>query len=57
LSLNQLQLKVVTKIKLPAGTGWRTVRVKVKGLKTGVQNIILSNAGNKAVEIDWVRFD
>ena len=57
LSLNQPQSKVEIKIKLAAGNGWKTARVKVKGLKTGVQNIILSNAGNNVVEIDWVRFD
>ena len=57
LSLNQTQSKVEIKIKLAAGTGWQTARVKVKGLKTGIQNIIFSNAGNNAVEIDWVRFD
>ena len=57
LSLNQPQSKVEIKIKLEAGTSWQTTRVKVKGLKTGIQNIIFSNAGNKVVEIDWVRFD
>jgi len=56
LSLNQPQSKVEIKIKLAAGTGWQTARVKVKGLKTGIQNIIFSNAGNNAVEIDWVSF-
>ena len=57
LSLNQPQSKVEIKIKLAAGTGWQTARLKVKGLKTGIQNLIFSNAGNNAVEIDWVRFD
>ena len=57
LSLNQPQSKVEIKIKLAAGTGWQTARVKVKRLKTGIQNLIFSNAGNNAVEIDWVRFD
>jgi len=57
LRLNQPQSKVDIKIKLAAGIGWQTTRVKVKGLKTGIQNIIFSNSENKAVEIDWVRFD
>ena len=56
LSLNQPQSKVEIKIKLAARTSWQTARVKVKGLKTGIQNIIFSNAGNNAVEIDWVSF-
>jgi len=56
LSLNQPQTKAVARIKLASGTGWQTARVKVKGLKTGIQNIILSNAGNKTVEFDWISF-
>ena len=56
LSLNQPQSKGGLKIKLTAGTGWQTVRVKVKGLKTEIQNLILSNTENKTVEIDWISF-
>jgi len=56
LSLNQTQSKVEIKIKLAAGIGWKTARVKIKGLKTGIQNLIFSNEGNNAVEIDWASF-
>jgi len=57
LSLDNVNEPASAKIKIPAGIGWKTVRVKISGIKTGVHNLILVNDGDKAVEVDWVKFE
>ncbi len=47
---------MVSKIKVPASVEWKTVRVKISGIKSGIHNLILSNTGDHPVEIDWIRF-
>jgi len=57
LRLNGLNSSVITNIKIPKGEMWQTVKVPVTGLKSGIQNLVLSLAGDNAVEIDWISFD
>ncbi len=49
--------KMAGKIKIPASSQWTTARIKVSGMESGVQNLLLTNAGNHPVEIDWVSFN
>lgn len=49
--------KVAGTIKVPASAAWKTVRVKVSGVTSGVMNLTLTNAGNNALEIDWIKFE
>ena len=49
--------KVSAKIKVPASAQWTTARVKVSGITSGVKNLVLKNAGNNAIEIDWIKFE
>jgi beta-xylosidase len=48
--------KTTGKIKIPASARWTTARVKVSAIASGVQNLLLTNAGNHPVEIDWISF-
>ena len=48
--------KVAKTIKVPASAQWTTARVKVSGVTAGVKNLTLTNAGNNAIEIDWISF-
>ncbi|WP_243348392.1 family 43 glycosylhydrolase [Parabacteroides sp. FAFU027] len=47
---------MVSTIKVPASAEWKTMRVKISGMKKGIHSLILSNAGNNPVEIDWIKF-
>ncbi len=48
--------KTTGKIKIPASAQWTTACIKISGMASGVQNLLLTNAGNHPVEIDWVSF-
>jgi hypothetical protein len=48
--------KAESKIKIPASAKWITSRIRVSGIIAGIQNLILTNAGNNPVEIDWISF-
>ncbi len=47
---------VISEVKIPAGSGWVTVKASVKKLKPGVKNLVVMLKGNNAVEIDWISF-
>ena len=57
LSLDNVNEPGSIKIKIPVGIAWKTFRVKISGMKTGVHNLILVNDGDEAVEVDWVKFE
>jgi len=57
LSLDNVNNPASTKIKIPSGNGWKTVRVKISGIIRGIHNLILVNDGDKPIEVDWVRFE
>ena len=57
LSLDNINDPVSAKIKIPADIGWKTVRVKISGIKRGIHNLILVNDGDKPIEVDWVSFE
>lgn len=48
---------VIAEIKVPAGKGWTTVKAPVKGLRPGVQNLVVSAKDDKRVEVDWISFE
>jgi hypothetical protein len=37
-------------------TDWKTARVAVKNVPAGVHDLIVTQAGAEAVEVDWVSF-
>jgi hypothetical protein len=48
---------VLAEIKIPAGTEMKEIKAKVKGLKPGVQNLVLKMTGTNPVEVDWIKFE
>jgi len=48
---------VIKNINIPKGEMWQTVKVPVSGLKSGIQNLVLSLTGENAAEIDWISFE
>jgi hypothetical protein len=57
IKLNDSKGPVVAEVKIPAGKEWANVKTKVKGLKGGVQHIVVCSADNNNASIDWVSFE
>ncbi|MDD4637406.1 MAG: family 43 glycosylhydrolase [Bacteroidales bacterium] len=49
--------KLLSEVKIPAGTSWTTVESKVSNGQTGVHNLVVVLKGDKPAEIDWIRFN
>jgi Glycosyl hydrolases family 43/Carbohydrate binding module (family 6) len=48
---------VIAEFTLPKGQDWRNYKYPVKGVKGGLQNLVLQIKGPGKVEVDWVRFE
>lgn len=57
IKLGNVNGSIISKVEIPANENWSTVKVPIKSLKAGVENLILSFKGNKNVEVDWISFD
>ena len=44
------------RVEVGQGADWRTVSVTVKDVPAGVHDLFVTQAGSKAVEVDWVSF-
>jgi GH43 family beta-xylosidase len=55
--LNSTSGPVIAEVKIPSGTGWRTVKAPVKSLPKGRQNVVLVLKGDTPVEVDWINFE
>jgi len=55
--LNNAAGPVAAAIKIPAGREWTTVKAPVKGLRPGIQNIVLALKGDSSAEVDWITFE
>jgi len=55
--LNSANGQVVAKVNVPKGEGWQTVKALVTKLKPGVQNLVVTSANDKPVEVDWISFE
>ena len=47
---------VLGRVKVGDGAEWKTARVAVKKVPAGVHDIIVTQGGAEAVEVDWIRF-
>jgi len=48
---------IVAKIAIPKGEAWQTAKFRVKRLKSGIKNLVLSSADGNPVEVDWISFE
>lgn len=55
--LDKVDGPVIAQVEIPAGKAWNTIKARLSGLKTGVQNLVISLIDNKPVEVDWVSFE
>jgi hypothetical protein len=55
--LNNVEGPVIAHIEIPQGNEWKTIKAPVSGLKSGVQNLVVSLIDNRPVEVDWISFD
>jgi hypothetical protein len=56
LRLDKQDGPVVARVRVPASATWSTINVPLAAFKKGRHNLIVESAGDKKVEIDWVRF-
>ena len=54
--LDQPDGPVLGRVDVQQGSDWKTARVAVKGVPAGVHDLIVTQAGAEAVEVDWVSF-
>jgi len=57
LRLNSVDGPVVAKVNVPKGGNWKMIKVTVSGLKSGVQNLVVSSVDNNQVDVDWISFE
>jgi hypothetical protein len=57
LRLNGKNGTIIAKSAIPSGEKWEIIKAPVSGLKSGVQNLIVSSTDNNLVEVDWIRFE
>lgn len=48
---------VIAEVKIPKGTRWNTVEVKVSKQTTGVHHLIFALEDENTAEIDWIKFE
>ena len=48
---------LLAEVKIPAGTGWKTVNTKMLKYHKGIQNLIVVLKDDNPVEIDWIQFN
>jgi hypothetical protein len=47
---------VVARVKTAKGSDWNLVSIALKKIPDGVHDLIVTQVGGEAVEIDWVSF-
>jgi GH43 family beta-xylosidase len=57
LRLNNANGSIVAKLAISKGEEWQTLKLPVSGLKSGIQNLVVSSADNSVVEVDWISFE
>jgi hypothetical protein len=48
---------VLARVDLDASPEWKVARGAVKNIPTGTHDLVVSQAGNSKVELDWIRFE
>jgi len=56
IKLNNTEGTVIAEVKIPKRNEWNTFTAPLTGLKSGVQNLVVSLKDNKNVEVDWISF-
>ncbi len=54
--LLQSDQKTVAKVKVPESPDWTEIPVRVKGIKKGINNLIVKSASDHETHVDWIRF-
>jgi hypothetical protein len=47
---------VLGRVEVGQGADWQTASVAAKNIPAGVHNLVVTQAGAEAVEVDWVSF-
>lgn len=55
--LNNPKGPIIASIRILQGNSWAISKASVRGLKKGVENLVVSLAGSNPVEADWVSFE
>ncbi|NTV79463.1 MAG: family 43 glycosylhydrolase, partial [Clostridiales bacterium] len=56
LKINNVNGPVIAKIDIPQSIGWKESKVFVKGLKPGLNNLVVVLMDDNQVDIDWISF-
>lgn len=54
--LDQQDGPVLSRVEVGQGTDWRTASVAAKNIPAGVHDLVVTQAGAEAIEVDWVSF-
>ena len=55
--LNDSEGPIIGQIEIPKSSEWKNVKASLSGLKSGVNNLVISLKDKKHVEIDWISFE
>ena len=54
---NSLEGKVLSEVELSETPDWQEIKVPVQKEVSGIQNLFIISKANKAVQIDWIKFE
>ena len=54
---DKLDNPVIDKIIIPKNNEWKVVNFPIAGFQPGIHNLILLLKDDKAVEVDWIKFE
>jgi beta-xylosidase len=55
--LDKVDGPVLAKVKIGKTSKWKVVKSKVASVPTGIHDLVVSQDGNKNVELDWISFE
>lgn len=55
--LNNINNPAISRMVIPSGNQWQTIKFKATALKPGLHNLLVTSADDSKVEIDWLSFE
>jgi hypothetical protein len=55
--LHNVDGPVIAQVKIPDDDKWNIVKAPLSGLRSGLQNLVVSLKDNNPVEVDWISFE
>jgi len=55
--LDEVDGPLLAQVEIGKGSGWKVINSKLRGVPTGVHDLVVTQHGNVEVALDWIRFE